>query len=197
MTLQKTKDHLYDVVATFFQGATIIWSESNGIKPSLPLVRLKTGTVSMTAMPISHTDNGVTVSSYVARTILEVNLYTKGTPIGDVSMEGDRINTSVSDLLDFVSFISSTYATQLAEELNITIKPMGTVTDVSALLNDTSHEYRSMAEFVVEFIYESTGAAGMPTDWAASSSGGGTEELATMETGYFETVAIVKEESTT
>ena len=194
MTLQQLKDCLYDVVAKYFAKAEVIWSESNSAKPPLPFVRIKTGSVVPGTFPITDTEGGKLTNFYPSKTVLEVNLYTVGEDLGVGEEEGDRVNTAVGDLLDFVSFINSPYVTDWTERLNITLMPTGPVRDVTALLNDTSHEYRAMVEISVEFLYESAGAAGVSPDWKPSPSGGGSDELASKETGYFEKVAI-KEES--
>lgn len=191
MTLRDLREHLYDIVATYFGGAEVMWSENNSVRPPLPFVMLKTGSATPTAMPCAQHVNGAVRNDYPTRTILEVTLYTRGACVDDSDgVEGDRINTAASDLLDFVSFIHSPYVSDMTEGLDITVKPMGPVRDVTALLNDTSHEYRAMVELTVDFIYISAGAAGVIPIWTPNPSGGGTEELAAMETGYFEKVVF-------
>ena len=70
---------------------------------------------------------------------------------------------------------------------NIYIRPEGPVRNVSALTNDTNWEYRAMAEFMVAYTEEASGAT---TVWSQNPSGGGSDELADITTGYFDHVNL-------
>lgn len=146
MTFSELKDSLWDIIARYFNGAEVVWAETNSPRPSLPFITLKTGSIRRHLHPTSETGkNGSYQRYFDTSTILEVNLYTKGAEPGYapgeiVSME----NTAVGDLNDFVNYMSSEYVQGIVDDLGITITLMGDVRDVSGLLNDTSHEYRAM-----------------------------------------------------
>ena len=196
MNLRELKENLYDITRTYFGNMPddgVVWADGNTAKPTLPFVMLKTGPLTPSGNSIQGPND---TRLYVMKTVWEVDLYTPGAERG--GEDGDapaRENTAVNDLLDFVNFLRSDYATDLAESLNITISLMGSVTDVTALLNEIGQEFRAMAEFQVTFIQAAGGYAGVSTPgWKPTSSGGGTEDLAAKETGYFEKV-VIKEES--
>lgn len=198
MNLRTLRDNLYDIVKQYFEGATVVWAEQHMVKPTLPLITLKTGSLSLTTFPITEDINGVPTGYYPSRVTLEINLYTKGAPVemepGEV---GATENTAVNDLMDFLRYINSQYVTDLCESLDIAITPNGPVQDVTALLNDTRYQYRAMLELNVDFMQVTKGYAGIipeEGEWTQTPSGGGAEVLLNKETGYFEKVIIEKED---
>lgn len=206
MNLKDLRENLRLLTEEYFAAANVVYGETNMVKPKKALVTLKTGSVSRTLQPITEVIDGVPVGCYPSRTVLEVNLFTKG---AQVPVETEQTipmeNTAVNDLVEFVNFVGSPYATDWCCEKDIAITPKGGVLDVTALLNSSKWEYRAMVEFDVDFVQASVGASGILAEssivypaivpeWnGPSPSGGGTSELAAEETGYFEAVEIEQE----
>ena len=88
------------------------------------------------------------------------------------------VNTAVDDMVDFVNYMTSFHADDVYDLLNISVRPEGDVLDTSAVL-DSDYEYRAMQEFIISFVQETDGYAGIAkSNWKPTPSGGGTAELA-------------------
>lgn len=185
------KGRLYELTGSFFQGATVIWSEQVNTKPPLPYITLKCKGVGRTSFPV---DDGEGRRAYQSKTTWEVNLFTKGQPItvGE-GVTGNYANTAVSDLTEFTNFLDSEEMVGVIAGYGMAISLVPPVRDLAELQNDSSYRYRAMAEFTVSFVQEAYGPygiGGMPL--MPNSSGGGTKEKAQAETEHIETVEITE-----
>lgn len=212
MILNELREHLYDLTADYFAGATVIWAQEKIVKPKPSLVTLQLGNISRPVQPIAGFVDGVPCGYYPSRVPFEVNLYTKGAA---VSVLGKKIaaaqNTAVNDLLDFVNYLNSAFVANWCHNLDIDILGAGLINDVSNYINDTRWEYRAMVEFSVGFTQIAVGATGIllessvkevpeqpeethiVPEWQPTASGGGYHKLATESIGYFEKVEIKDE----
>ena len=191
MTLQEIKNHIYDIVSTYFSGATVVWAEQFMAKPPMPLVTLKIGNLDTGNMPIEGEVEGEHTAAYNCSTSLEVNLYTKGTEIKGEDNEIIAMDdSSISDLIQFVVYLHSPFVLDKLSELDICILLNGQVQGLSGLLNDNRYEYRAMAEFDVTFTTNFFGAYNVIEK---TSSGGGSDELIGAKSGYFEEAEIEEE----
>lgn len=214
MTPSELRENLRLLVEQYFTAATVVYGEVDMVKPQTPLVTLKTGSVSRPLQPIMEEIDGVPTGFYPSRTVLEVNLFTKGKPISvPEGITAPLENTAVNDLLEFANFANSPHTIDWCCARDIAIMQKGDVLDVSALLNNSKWEYRAMIEFDVDFLQIAIGAAGIlaessivydpehpndpisivPTWDGPTPSGGGSAALAAEETGYFEAVEIIEE----
>lgn len=187
--LLEAKESLYDVVAMFFTGATIIWTEQINTKPTPPYITLKMGGITKSVFPTVD-ESGKRV--YQCSTILEINLYTKGKPqvVGD-NTTGNYINTATSDMAEFVVFLESEDVTDILAGKGLGIMLQESIRDLTALQNDSHFRYRSMAEFSVSFVLSADGYYGISSlKEAPNSSGGGTPEMVAAEMEYIEDVEI-------
>jgi len=187
--LLEVKESLYDVVAMFFTGATIIWTEQINTKPTPPYVTLKLGGISKSVFPTVD-ENGKRV--YQCSTILEINLYTRGKPqvVGEKTT-GNYINTATSDMAEFVAFLESEAITDVLAEKALGIMLQETIRDLTELQNDNHFRYRAMAEFSVSFVLPADGYYGISSmKEAPNSSGGGTPEMIAADMEYIEDVEI-------
>ncbi|WP_320972295.1 hypothetical protein [Enterocloster bolteae] len=195
MSLSLIRGQIFNLVSEFFLGATVAWVEQVNTKPEVPYVTLKTGAVNKSLFPVSDEIPGT--SFYICNTVLEINLYTKGR---EVRIEGHEDclvnyeNTAVSDLVDFVLFLESEEIVDRIAGYNLDIQLMSPVRDLTELLNDSKYRYRSMAEFTVNFMLESSGRFGVSgMEQIPNSSGGGSEGLADTTTETIENIIIEKE----
>ncbi len=189
MNLAEVKEKLYDLTALFFKGAAVIWSEQVNTKPPLPYVTLKCGGVNRTSFPVVDLEGR---RVYQARTTWEVNLFTKGRPVtGGEGVTGNYANTAVSDLAEFTDFLDSDVVVDIIAGYGMDVMLMPPVRDLTDLQDDSRYRYRAMAEFSVLFVQEAGGPyglGGMPL--VPNSSGGGTQEMADMETERIEEIEI-------
>ena len=187
--LLEAKESLYDVVAMFFTGATIIWTEQINTKPTPPYITLKMGGITKSVFP---TVDEKGKRAYQCSTILEINLYTRGKPqvVGEKTT-GNYINTATSDMAEFVVFLESEDVTDILAGQGLGIMLQESIRDLTALQNDSHFRYRSMAEFSVLFVLDADGYYGISSlKEAPNSSGGGTPEMIAAEMEYIEDVEI-------
>ncbi len=189
MNLLELKEALYDVAASFFVGATIIWAEQTATLPNLPYLTLKIGSLQRTAFPITSQDG---IRYYPCQTTAEWNLYTKGKQIqGDREKEESYINTAASDLMDFFNFLESEETTDRLAAVGIAISLLLPNRDLTELQNDSQYRYRAMAEATIFYAQEADGLyglSGLPD--VPNASGGGSLELAEAETGSIEEIEL-------
>lgn len=178
MTLEEVKERIYEVIESYFAGATVLWEEQANTKPPLPYTILKLGQIKRAEFPIEE-ETEDRERSYQCSSILEVNLYTKGKPavIGK-TITSSYINTALSDLTQFTNYLQSEYITDLLSEDGIGISLMPPERDVSFLENKNDYRYRAMAEYAVFFVMEANGAYGIGGMEVPNASGGCTKELA-------------------
>ena len=190
MTVNELKDALYDIIQGYFAGAEVAWSEQNAVKSLNPLIRLKLGSIKRPLYFINETQNNAPSGYIASTTMLTVDLFTHGEKITDEDGDTIYVNTAMDDMADFLNYIMSPYVDDLCENLNISIRPEGDIKDTSAVV-DNDYSYRSMLEFVVSFVQETNGYAGISREnWKPTPSGGGTEELANKELATVDNVAI-------
>lgn len=177
MILEEVEKQIYEVIKSYFAGATVLWTELGNTKPLLPYVTLKLGTIKRAAFPIEEEETEERERSYQYSAILEVNLYTKGRP-AVMGKATTYINTALSDLMQFSNYLESEYITDLLSDNGIGISLMPPERDVSFLEKNNDYRYRSMAEYAVSFVMKAEGAYGIGGREMPNASGGGTKELA-------------------
>ena len=190
MTVNELKNALFDIIQGYFAGADVAWSEQNSVKSLNPFIRLKLGSIKRPIHFINETQNNAPSGYIASTTMLTVDLFTHGKKV--TFEDGYTIyeNTAMEDMADFMNYLMSPYVDDLCESLNISIQPEGDIKDTSAVV-DNDYSYRAMQEFVVGFVQETRGYAGISRDnWKPTPSGGGTEELANKELANIENVAI-------
>ena len=183
-------------------------------KKTKPLVTMRFGTAHTTTFPVEKVLDGELCSCYPSTAKLEVQLFTDGALLPN----GARENTAVGDLTDYVNYMRSEMVTQRLSKDYISILPAGDVQDVTAIINDSSYEYRAMVEFDLSYTTIAVGFAGIldessikvdepdpeqpgevlpphiEPEWTPTPSGGRTAEIAEKETGYFTKVEITEKE---
>ena len=190
MKVSELKDTLYDIVQGYFVGAEVAWSEQNAVKSTNPLIRLKMGSIKRPSHFINGVENDAPCGYICSTTMLTADLFTHGEKIVDEDGYAIYVNTALDDMADFLNYLQSQYVDDMCENLNIAIRPEGDIKDTSAVL-DNDYSYRAMQEFVVSFVQETRGYAGISREnWKPTPSGGGTEELANMELTVIEYVNI-------
>lgn len=190
MTISELKNALYDIIQGYFAGAEVAWTEQNSVKSQNPFIRLKLGSATRPIHFINETHNNAPTGYIASTTMLTVDLFTHGRKVtyedGFIAYE----NSAVDDMTDFMNYLMSPYVDGICENLNISIRPEGNIKDTSAVV-DNDYSYRAMMEFVVGFVQETKGYAGISrANWKPTPSGGGTEELANKELTTIENVVI-------
>jgi len=204
VTKSELKKRLYELVTTYFGGATVRWSNTKGVNPNAPLVSLNLFTVNRPYTPVRTSVDGVIVDSYPSKVTLQVDLFTKGRGAVTPGVTSANENTAEDDLIEFVNFVNSVYGDEWSLQNDISLLA-NEVQDLTGIVNDTAWEYRAMVEFEVGFTQHAVGHTGtmyddgilyygngqpVPGDpgFTQTPSGGNTQELAELSTGWFESV---------
>lgn len=159
MTMSELKTALRKLTESYFVGAVVRFAnQSFTPKPEKPLVLLTVAPVSRPINPPVKVIDGRPVAFYPASTTIQVDLFTNGaqkeiapgyTPLAE--------NTAEDDLLAFSSFLNSDYVTQWCHRQDIAVVVPNTVQDTSALVRDTSYEFRATMEITVYFTMTAIG----------------------------------------
>lgn len=199
MTVEELRNVLWVIISEYFKGAIVRWSEAKGVKSMQPLVTLKLNNFVPTQHYITDEENGEYIAVKPFYAYLDVQLFTHGRKQTDNDGNIYYVNTAASDMVAFSHYMQSDFATELFDKYNISVRTEGSVNDISAVV-DTAYEYRAMQQFVVNFLSESRGKAGIApiggAEFTPTASGGGTPQLAELEIGEFEKVSEIKEEYT-
>lgn len=182
MRIDELRDALFEFIQGYFAGADVAWGpRQNATKPINPFLRLTMGKVHRPQHLITEITNEASRSLIPCTVILSVELFTHGREI--VDDEGDSYfeDTAEADMMDFVNFMTSDYADDHYERLDINVRPEGDILPTSAV-RDQDYEYRAKQDFLVSFMGEAGGYAGISRpNWKQTASGGGTEELANLQ----------------
>lgn len=203
----------------YFAGATVKFAnQSRTAKSGVPLVLITPGNVRRDRDAVISNVDGVVVGSYLSRMSIQIDLFTKGLPVidPDTGMAFASENTAVDDALAFVDFLNSPYVIEWCSKNDVSIGIDGDVLDLTGVVNDHNYEFRSRLSVLFYFTQNAVGHtatlsedsikvpvgadkdnwedATIEPEFTPSSTGGGSEELASVETGYF-TEAEIKEES--
>ncbi len=191
MTIEESKDHVYDIVAKYFSRATVIWAEEYMVQVQHPVVTLKLRNLKIGNMSIEGNVDGEHTAIYNVSYSLEVNLYTGGKQVdGDDESVAAMINTAISDLTQFVVYTHSPFVQNKLNHIDMCILLNGQVQDVSSALKDGRYEYRAMCEFDISFCTQFLGAY---NTIEKTASGGGDDETINAKTGWFEDADIEEE----
>ncbi len=219
MRVSDLKETIRQLTELYFTGATVQFAKrSFAAKPNKPLVILSPGSVQRPLNPPTKMIDGRPVCFYPAIMPIQIDLFTHGkvtevapgfTPVAE--------NTAEDDMIGFTSFLNSAYAVQWCSKRDIAVIVPNVVQDLTGLINDTNYEFRAMIELTVSFTmaaigYTGTlepesvkrpgGGCGVTIDpiIGHNPSGGGNEDFADEENGYFTNVEIndelVKKEET-
>ena len=161
MTQREVKQKLYDLVAVYFASlktqGNIVWGKTKPVNPGSPMIALATTDIIRPARPARRYIDGVPHDSYPSKTMLKVDLFTKGaTTTDEPGVMARNENTAVNDLTDFVNFLNSVYVDHWCGLTGISLRPFP-VQDLTAIANDTSWAYRALLEVEVGFNQSAAG----------------------------------------
>jgi hypothetical protein len=197
MTHNDLAEILFEMTKRYFVGATVVWGQSKMVKPAGNLIVLRFGATTRNLFPLLEFESTMK-TSYQMSTVFEVNLFTGGMKSSaSPGRLAPKINTAGGDMLDYLNYVGSPFNTDWLAEYDICLLPKGDVQNLTAIINGISWEYRAMAEFDVTYRQTALGAYALGPEsgaWQMTASGGGSEDLADAETGYFESVVTEETE---
>lgn len=231
MRVSQAKKLFQSLLQEYFAGAQVAYTrQSRTAKTGIPLVVITPGNVRRDRDPVISEVGGEIIGSYLSRISMQIDLFTKGTPIIDPDT-GRKVaseNTAMDDILAFADFLNSPHTVEWCHSHDVALVIDGDAQDLTDIVNDNSYEFRSrltvffyftqnavghtatLSEDSIKFpdgeepeeTESTTGGIGNKDVWkdadiepefTPSSTGGGSEELASESTGYF-TEAEIKEE---
>lgn len=161
MTQSELKQKIYNLVTEYFAGATVTWGKVKLVNPNAPQVVLTTLPVVRSYHPVTQTVDGVPVNSWPSKTIIQVDLYTKGASTTDaINVKAAKEDTAVNDLMAFLNFLGSPYVDDWGLVNDISIHA-NQVRDLTELVNDTTWGYRAMVELELGFTESAVGYTGV------------------------------------
>lgn len=218
MNVREARQLMYDLLGLYFKGATVMYdSQSNAVKPSAPLVTLSTVSVNRPNNPPTATVDGHPVSYYPTTMALQVDLYTRGSPVEvDCGQSVPLENTALSDMMEFANFLGSEYIVDWCHRNDVSLYVNGDVRDTTAHINNASFQFRSTLELTLNFTQKAVGYTGIldpvsikhttpegeaegddqapdvyvEPEFKPTPSGGGATELAEETIGFFTEVEI-------
>lgn len=211
MRVTDAKSIFRDLVATYFAGAMVIFSEQSRMaKPTLALVTIRFGNVTRPYRPNVRYYQGEPVGYYLSKVAVTVENFTHGRPLKDgLGNVYAYENMAEDDMLSFADFLNSEYVLNWCHKNDVSITIEGDVQDMTGLVNDSNYEYRARLNLSFYFVQYAVGAAGTLLESSLvkgqdgryyidpyseqTSSGGGTDVLARETTGYFNDVEITEE----
>lgn len=220
MRLSEAKELFRSLLQEYFSGAIVKFANQSRVaKSGLPLVVIKSGNVRRDRDAVISIVDGVTIASYLSRVGMTVDLFTKGLPVvdPDTGKAFASENTAMEDVLSLIDFLSSQHVTDWCSKHDVSIGIDGDAQDLTDIVNDNNYDYRARVSVLFYFTQNAIGYAGVlgegsikvpegtdKNDWKdatidpefkPSSTGGGSEELASKETGYFTEVEIKEEKA--
>ena len=219
MRVGQAKELFRALTQQYFGGANVVFAnQSRTAKQKEPLVVLTPGNVHRPQDPNYTFVDGEVVGHYLSRFSITVDLFTNGSPVVD-EVSGKVVayeDNAVDDMLSFADFLlnltgvvndtSYEFRSRLTVQFYFTQKAVGASTALleSSLQYPTGEKDPEMQEptYAPTEPPETDSKSGpwgdeeepivVPT-FEPSASGGGTEELAKEETGYFTEVEIKEE----
>lgn len=218
MTSIEARKTLREGFKLFFSGATVKFAnEKNLVKPTGPLVNITVLSEQRAFSPPEAMVDGHPVAYCPVSMNIQVDLFTNGSDVqaGD-GMLFSSVDTSMADLAQFCAFVLSPYFTVWCDGKNAALLPAGIVRNATALMSGTTYQYRAVTEMTFNYTEKQIGYAGIldsssikhsgggtedddpdvyiEPEFTPSASGGGSEDLAQENSGFFNE-AEIKEES--
>lgn len=201
------------VKAYFTTAAVVFGQQNNRTKPKGATVVINTVSLIRPQNAPEEIIDGYPVRFYPTTWNIQIDLLTNGSSVAvgnnqTVPME----NTAINDLTEFANFVNSYNFVNWCHQNDIAVLITADARDTSSLVNSAFYQYRATMELAVNFTQRAVGFSGIldedsvwyPEDetekpqlvpsFTPTTSGGGTEELANKDTGYFTEVEIKSEE---
>ena len=210
MRTSELKELFRTIVKEYFNGATVVYAKESRIaKPNLPLVTLTIGDATRDTHSADETAKEYKVSNYQSKVPVTIDLFTKGDPVmDDDGMIVAYSDSSLDDMLAFADYLDSEYVTDYTNKYNFTILIDQGVQSLTGVVNDNNYEYRARMSVMLYYVHQAVGRANVLLEksivyagndeatiepkFEQTSSGGGTQKLAELETGYFGTISITE-----
>lgn len=213
MRLGEAKELFRQLTKKYFAGATVIFSnQPRTAKPEIPLVVITTGNTRRPHTPNQVFEGGHQIGYYQTKLPITVDLFTNGSPLVNNGAVIAYENNALEDILAFADFLNSDWSISWCHENDVSLIIDGDVQDLSGVVNDTSYEFRARMTVNFYFTHVTVGTAAVLDEtsirnpdrekdalpivvpvFSPTPSGGGTQELANADVGYYTNVEIKEE----
>lgn len=181
MRIKEAKDRMLELVASYFGEGHVFMAGAKMARKVEPYltVQLTGYNRGNTSIFITDKDDEYTRSHTRINASFHVNLYTKGRNLANSSEYQEYENTALEDMEDFAHYVDSEYGIDFQAKHFMTVRLDGDVEDTSALVNESTYQFRSTAVFDVEFWDEAHGYYGQNSVEIPNDSHGGKTSMVT------------------
>ncbi len=160
MRVEQAKSLFQALTQSYFGGANVVFAnQSRTPMQKIPLVLLTPGPVHRPSAPVYEVISGERVGNYLSRLSITIDLFTNGAPV--VDEESGAIvayaDSSEDDLLAFADFLGSDYTVDWCHKNDVSILIDGDVQCLTAVVNDTTYQYRSRMTVMFYFTQRAIG----------------------------------------
>lgn len=212
MDLNAVRRLMVQAVQAYFAGASVVFGGQNNLtKPKGATVVLSTVSLTRPQNAPEEIIDGYPVRFYPTAWNIQIDLLTDGSRVPGLSGQTVPMeNTAINDLTEFANYVNSYFFVKWCHQNDIAVLVTSDARDTSSLVNSAFYQYRATMELSVSFTQKAVGISGIlgensvhdaenekpyiDPEFTPTASGGGTEELALKDTGYFTEVEITSEE---
>lgn len=156
MRVEQAKSMFQALTQSYFAQANVVFAnQSRTPMQHIPLVVLTPGTVHRQPSPSYENIGGELIGNYLSRLSVTVDLFTNGSPVKDETT-GEVLayaDSAEDDLLAFVDFLGSDYVIDWSHKNDVSVLIEGDVQSLTALVNDTTYQYRARVTVLFFFTH--------------------------------------------
>lgn len=160
MRVEQAKELFRSLTVSYFAGASVVFAnQSRTPMQQIPLVLLTPGPVHRQPHPSYEDLDGERIGNYLSRLSITVDLFTNGSPVKD-DETGEVLayaDSSEDDLLAFADFLGSDYVIDWSRKNDVSVLVDGDVQSLTAVVNDTTYQYRARAVVLFYFTHRTVG----------------------------------------
>ena len=179
MTIADAKAKMLELVSTYFGDGHVFFAGAKMARSVEPYVTLQITGFSKGSSDIrtvNETDEYTRSFSMITANC-QIDLYTKGRNLALAGEYEEFDNTALEDVEDFDQYIDSDFSLELQSQLGMSVIRDGDIQDTSALVNDSTYQYRATVKYNVEFWDGSFGYKGQNDKDLPNSSHGGSMDM--------------------
>lgn len=162
MRVEQAKTLFQTLTQSYFGGANVVFANQSRVPmQNMPLVLLTPGPVHRPSSPVYEAIDGERIGNYLSRLSITIDLFTNGSPVVDEE-SGATVayaDSSEDDLLAFADFLNSDYTVDWCHKNDVSILIEGDVQSLTAVVNDTTYQYRSRLTVMFYFTQRAIGRA--------------------------------------
>ncbi len=162
MRVEQAKSLFQALTESYFSKANVVFANQSRVPmQKIPLVLLTPGTVHRPSAPAYEVIGGERIGNYLSRLSITIDLFTNGSPVLDEETGATvaYADSSEDDLLAFADFLNSDFTVDWCHKNDVSILIEGDVQSLTAVVNDTTYQYRARLTVAFYFTQRTVGRA--------------------------------------